>query len=130
MPFFYTTTTTGCSCVLRGKYRMDLPQRSLFTIFMISSGSKGLVTNSDAPSLMASIILFCWPAAVTMMTLALPSTSLIHLRASRPSITGIVMSRVTRSGLSSLNLFTPSCPSIASPMTSCPARRCRSDIRA
>ena len=53
-----------------------------------------------------------------MMILADGSSAMISRRASRPSFSGIVMSRVMSSGESAENCCTASTPLAASPITS------------
>src|SRR5262249_37351402 len=65
------------------------------------SGWNGLSTKSLAPLLSASMTIACWPMAVTMATRAAGSSFLISFSAARPSISGMVMSMSTASGLNS-----------------------------
>src|SRR5690349_2367015 len=87
---------------------------------MTRAGWNGLTTKSFAPSLIASSTFDSWPRAEHMTTLADGSAATISPRAARPSFSGIVMSRVTRSGLSDRYCETASTPLPASPTTSWP----------
>ena len=69
---------------------------------------------SFAPERTASMTMDSWPMAEHMTTLALPSLARMAFRASRPSMLGMVMSMMTRSGPISLNFSTASAPSTAS----------------
>src|SRR5665647_2119099 len=76
---------------------------------------------SFAPASSASTTSGCWPMALHISTLA-PGSILMMLRtASIPSISGITMSMVTRSGWSSAYFFTASTPFSASPTISKPS---------
>jgi hypothetical protein len=66
-----------------------------------AGGWNGLTTKSFAPSLIDSSTFDSWPSAEHMTTRADGSSSMISLRADRPSFSGIVMSSVVTSGLSS-----------------------------
>src|SRR6476661_7938966 len=87
---------------------------------MTRSGWNGLTTKSLAPSLIASRTLASWPRAEHMTTRADGSAATISASAVRPSFSGMVMSRVIRSGLSSWKRATASTPLPASPTTSWP----------
>src|SRR3954453_6938292 len=87
---------------------------------MTRAGWNGLTTKSLAPSLMASSTFDSWPRAEHMTTRADGSAATISARAARPSFSGIVMSRVIRSGLSSWKRWIASTPLPASPTTSWP----------
>src|SRR6185295_16098934 len=87
---------------------------------MTRSGWNGLTTKSLAPSLIASSTLASWPRAEHMTTRADGSAATISARAARPSFSGMVMSRVIRSGLSSWKRWIASTPLPASPTTSWP----------
>ena len=84
-----------------------------------------------APSLRASTTFCFCPAAVIISALASLSYSIICARAPTPSRRGIVISRVTMSGLSLLYSSTASSPSAASPTTAYPlsSRSARSILR-
>ena len=69
---------------------------------------------SLAPERMASMTMVSWPMAEHMTTLAPGSEARMALRASRPSMLGMVMSMSTRSGLRELYFSTASAPSTAS----------------
>src|SRR4051812_33547929 len=84
------------------------------------SAWNGLTTKSLAPSLIASSTLDSWPRAEHMTTRAEGSAATISARAARPSFSGMVMSRVIRSGLSSWKRLIASTPLPASPTTSWP----------
>src|SRR5574341_2291658 len=72
---------------------------------------------SLAPDSMASAIRASWPRALTMTTLAAGSMPTISLRAVIPSIRGMTMSMVVRSGRNSRYRRTASTPLSASPTT-------------
>ena len=75
---------------------------------------------SLAPDWIASITIDCCPIAEHITHVAFGSAALISFKAWMPSLFGIVMSSVTRSGLSSLYFATASFPSAASPAISNP----------
>src|SRR4051812_2165874 len=87
---------------------------------MTRAGWNGLTTKSFAPSLIASRTFDSWPRAEHMTTFADGSAATISPSAARPSFSGIVMSRVIRSGFSAWYCEIASTPLPASPTTSWP----------
>src|SRR5579872_5313490 len=104
----------------RGPGFTDLQSISFCSDSSTFSGWNGLTMKSRAPADMASMTMFFWPMAVHMITLALASSFLISRTALMPSISGIVMSIVTRSGFNARYISTDSRPLVASPATSYP----------
>src|ERR1700730_3031880 len=86
----------------------------------IFGGWNGFVMNDFAPAWIASTTRACWPIDVHMMIRAFGSPATICLTAVMPSISGITMSIVTRSGLRARYFSTASTPFCASPTTSEP----------
>src|SRR6266545_876757 len=84
-------------------------------------GWNGFTTKSFAPAWIASTTSACWPMALHIRILASGSCLTISRTASMPPMSGITMSMVTRSGLSSRYFSTACVPVSASPTTSNPA---------
>ena len=94
--------------------------RALRATMRIRSLSGGFSMKSKAPSLTASTAALTvpWPERIT--TGGDGSSALRRLRTSRPSIWGILMSRMTRSGASWAAIFKPAGP-LAARKTSYPS---------
>jgi len=103
------------------------------SVFLFSEGLDplGFRMKSKAPSIIASVVTWA-PAAVSRLiitTLVRMRRRLSSLRTSMPLMSGMTMSRVTRSGWSSLNNRTASFPLAASATTVQPARVATSRMR-
>lgn len=72
---------------------------------MMRSGLNGFMMKSSAPRLKHSVTMSSWPIEEHMITLVSGLKFLIFLRASMPSMSGMVTSRMMTAGRSTLWKF-------------------------